>query len=416
MSNEISKIFDYYQEIINEAIFSLLANKIRSGLAILGIVIGIASVIIMLSLGQSSQKSIQSQIQSLGSNLLTISPGATTSSGVRQAAGSSNTLILDDALAIKSKFLNNYITDVSPELSRRAQVTYERNNTNTQIVGVYPGYQILRNIGLSEGDFISQFDVDGIKQVAVLGPQVVSDLFGDGVDPVGKTIRITGKSFRVIGVTTSKGGTGFFNQDDIIFVPLSTAQKILFGVDYLSSIAIGIKDEKLMNQARDEIGYFLLARHKINNPYQADFTIMSQADILQTATSVTSTFTNLLSGIAAISLLVGGIGIMNIMLVSVVERTREIGLRKALGAKNKIVVLQFLTESIILTLIGGIIGIISGVIIYFVLAKLMNFSFVLSWWGILLSFIFSSIVGVVFGFYPAKKASELSPIEALRYE
>ncbi|MGB9707573.1 MAG: ABC transporter permease, partial [Microgenomates group bacterium] len=358
----------------------------------------------------------QSQIQSLGSNLLTISPGATTSSGVRQAAGSSNTLILDDALAIKTKFLNNYITDVSPELSRRAQVTYERNNTNTQIVGVYPGYQTLRNINLSEGDFISQFDVDGIRQVAVLGPQVVSDLFGDGVSPVGKTIRITGKSFRVIGVTTSKGGTGFFNQDDIIFVPLSTAQKILFGVDYLSSIAIGIKDEKLMNQARDEIGYFLLARHKINNPYQADFTIMSQADILQTATSVTSTFTNLLSGIAAISLLVGGIGIMNIMLVSVIERTREIGLRKALGAKNKIVVLQFLTESIILTLIGGIIGIISGVIIYFVLAKLMNFSFVLSWWGILLSFIFSSIVGVVFGFYPAKKASELSPIEALRYE
>lgn len=416
MNNGIKIIIGYYSEVFNEAILSLLANKIRTGLAILGIVIGIASVIIMLSLGQSSQKSIQSQIQSLGANLLTISPGAATSGVVRQAAGSVSTLMLDDALAIKKEFLEKYIKDVSPELSRRAQVTYERNNTNTQIIGVYPSYQTLRNINLSEGDFITQNDVDGVRQVAVLGPQVVTDLFGDGVSAVGKTIRISGKSFRVIGVTVSKGGTGFFNQDDMIFVPLTTAQKILFGVDYLSSIAIGIKQENLMNQARDDIGYFLLSRHKINNPYQADFTIMSQADILQTATSVTSTFTNLLSGIAAISLLVGGIGIMNIMLVSVVERTREIGLRKALGAKNKIVVLQFLTESIILTLIGGVIGIIVGITVYFVLAKLMNFSFVLSLWGILLSVVFSSVIGIVFGFYPAKKASELSPIEALRYE
>ncbi|MDH7476065.1 MAG: ABC transporter permease [Microgenomates group bacterium] len=415
-TGEIKKFLDYFLEIVNEAVFSLLANKIRSGLAVLGIIIGIASVIVMLSLGQASQKSIESQIKSLGSNLLTIMPGALSTGTVRQAAGSANTLTLSDALAIKNEFLNKYIIDISPELSRRSQVIFERANTNTQIIGVYPSYQTLRNINLSSGDFISQFDIEGTRQVAVVGPQVVADLFGDGVNPVGKMIRISGKSFRVIGVTLAKGGAGFFNQDDMVFVPLSTAQKLLFGTDYLSSISIGIKDEKLMNQARDEIGYFLLARHKINDPYQADFSIMSQADILQTATSVTSTFTNLLSGIAAISLLVGGIGIMNIMLVAVVERTREIGLRKAIGAKNRVIVGQFLSEAIILTLLGGFFGIIFGIIIYFILSVILKFSFIISLPAIFLAVTVASIIGVVFGYYPAKKAASLSPIEALRYE
>ncbi|MDO8610884.1 MAG: ABC transporter permease [bacterium] len=403
-------------EIIKEGFSTLLLNKMRTALAMLGIIIGIGSVIALISLGQSTQKTISNQIESLGSNLLTINPSAQTSGGVRGAQGGNTTLTLEDANAIKTSAEITNIKSVSPELSRRAQITSGKNNTNTQIVGSTPPYTEIHKINMLEGNFISQIDVNSINKVAVLGPQVVTDLFGEGINPIGQNIRIKGVSLRVIGITESKGGNGFFNQDDIVWVPLTLAQKQLFGVDYLSSIALEAKSADVMTDAQNEVGYFLLARHKFNTPAQADFTIVSQNDIINTASQTTGTFTALLGGIAAISLLVGGIGIMNIMLVTVTERTREIGLRKALGAKKKIIITQFLIEAIILTLVGGIIGMLIGIGASFTLSLVLSLPFTISTSSMLLAIGVSGGTGILFGWYPAQKAANLLPIEALRYE
>ena len=405
-----------FSEIFATSLEALILNKTRTALSVLGIVVGIASVIALMTLGQGSQKAISDQIESLGSNMLTVMPGAQVTGSVRSQMGSVTTLTYEDAKAIAKSPQITAVEAVSAELIRTAQVVAGRANTNTMITGVMPSYAQIRKIEMGRGVFISKRDLDGQTKVAVLGPQVVNDLFGEGSDPVGENIRISKVNLRVVGVTKSKGGGGFLNQDDVVFIPLTTAQKRVFGQDHVNTISIAAKNEELMEQARTEVGYLLLSLHKLSEPEQADFSVISQEDVMGAMTEVTSTFTALLSGIAAISLLVGGIGIMNIMLVTVIERTREIGLRKALGAKKKDIVAQFLVESVILTGAGGLLGIILGTLVSIVLVKTINIPWAFSFNSYLLASGVSAIIGIVFGFYPAYKASNLSPIEALRYE
>lgn len=404
-----------YLELFVSAVEALTLNKLRTVLATLGIIIGIGSVIALVSLGQASQKSVQSQIESLGANLLTITPGPLSSGAVRGAPGSSETLTYDDAKAIASTPQITLISAVSPEYVSRTQVTTSTTNTNTQVIGVTSAYQSVHNVSLAEGSFITEAENQALAKVAVVGPQTASDLFGTA-DPIGQTVRINNIAFQVIGLTQAKGGSGFQNPDDSIYIPLLTAQQQIFGASYLSSIALTAKSQDTMTDAENQVGYFLLARHRLSDPSKADFTILSQSDILGAASQVTGTFTSLLSGIAAISLLVGGIGIMNIMLVTVTERTREIGLRKALGAKKRVIVSQFLVEAIILTLAGGLLGMILGIGVSYSIAKIISLPFVLSVSSVALAIGVSGGIGILFGWYPAKKAAGLSPIEALRYE
>ncbi|HKB88381.1 MAG TPA: ABC transporter permease [Patescibacteria group bacterium] len=404
-------------ELITSSFEALGLNKTRTALATLGIIIGIASVITLISLGQASQKSVESQIQSLGSNLLTVISGSFRPGDFRSASGTSTTLTLDDAKAITSSGRVTGVKNVSAEIQRREAVTAGRKSTNTTVIGVLPNYKEVRNVTMESGVFISSSDNGSLAKVAVLGPTTASNLFGSSDAAVGKSIRINKVAFNVIGVIVSKGGSGFGgNEDDTILIPLSTAQKQLFGVTYVGSVSVEVADAKQMDAVRDQIGYLLISRHKIADPVNADFTIFSQQDLLSTISQVTGTFTALLSGIAAISLLVGGIGIMNIMLVTVVERTREIGLRKALGATKKAVISQFLIESVILTIAGGLIGMILGTSLSYLISKLIGLPFVINFQSIALAIGVSGGIGIVFGWYPARKAANLQPIEALRYE
>ena len=406
-----------YSELLAEAKDALFLNKMRTGLATLGIIIGISAVITLVSLGQSGQKSVETQIQSLGSNLLTVMPGAQSSGGIRGAGGAQTTsLTYEDAKALQVNSNIVGIKNVSPEIAQRSQLTAGGNNTNVQVQGVTNSYFPVHSLNIQTGNSITDQDVVAARKIAVLGPQVVTDLFGEGATPVGQTVRINKEAFTVVGITEEKGGSGFQNQDNMIFIPLTTAQKIVFGVDYISSIAIETTSKDNMTDVQNQVGYYLLSRHKLSDPTQADFSILSQQDIIGAATQVTGIFTTLLAGIAAISLLVGGIGIMNIMLVTVIERTREIGLRKALGAKKKTVIAQFLAEAIILTGVGGILGLMFGILLSFIITKLINLPFVISLYSIVLAFGVSAGIGVFFGWYPARQASNLSPIEALRYE
>lgn len=408
-----------YHELFVESVGTLMLNKMRTGLAALGIVIGIASVIALLSIGEASKKSITSQIEALGTNLLTIMPGAPRTGIVRGAMGGGTTLTYEDARAIESDESLTAIKKVAATYSSRSQVVNGDSNTNTTVYGVTPSYFEIRNLTITSGTLLTESDVSAASNVAVIGPTVLTDLFGDLAtesDAIGKVIRIGNLNFTVVGVTKAKGTSGMNNQDDAIFVPLTTAQKKLFGVKHVSNILVEATDQSVMTQAMNQVGYTLLERHKISEVSKADFNIRNSEEMLETISSVADTFTSLLSGVAAISLLVGGIGIMNIMLVTVTERTREIGLRKALGAKDRLIITQFLFESVVLTFVGGIVGIVVGAILAYIYASVQGSIFVLSSTAVFLAFFVSAVIGVAFGWYPAQKAANLQPIEALRYE
>lgn len=404
---------------LEESFLVLRTNKMRTALSALGVIIGIASVIALMTLGEASNKSIKQRIQSLGSNLLTIRPGSSRNfsggSFIRESSSSIQTLTESDALEIATTKRITTINSVAMEYSSRSQVSFARNNENVTINGVAGNYFKLRNLEIEKGSFFPTDQGVNIGKVAVLGPTTAENLFGTK-DPIGQKINIGGYEFTVVGVTKTKGEGGFGSLDEAIYIPLLVAQKTLFGVSYLSAIYVEAKDEKTMDAAKNQIGFLLLELHKKNKVDDADFSINSQADILQTANEITGTFTSLLTGIAAISLVVGGIGIMNIMLVTVTERTSEIGLRKAIGAKNKTIISQFLTESVILTVLGGLLGIFTGVSVSSLIIKYMSLPQTVSVNSIILSFLVSSIIGIIFGLYPAIKASRLQPIEALRYE
>jgi putative ABC transport system permease protein len=403
-------------ENIRNALGAINSNKLRSSLTMLGIIIGVTSVVLMIAIGQGAQRSVTSRLASLGTNLLTVSPGSPSQTNIRFGGGGQSTAGLpnDDVAAIR-EYVEG-LNGISPELSSRMQAIVGSLNMNTNIQGATPDYLTVRNATLAYGSFITDEQIERMDKVAVLGTQVVSTLFPDEPNPLGRDIRIQSHIFTVIGVMEAKGQSGFQNLDDMIFIPLSTMQTRVSGQSTVSTIGISVAEQAEMSQRQAEITAVLLNEHGITDPTDQDFTVQNQADAVETLNEVTGIFTLLLGGIAAISLLVGGIGVMNIMLVSVTERTREIGIRKAIGAKKRDILLQFLVESTVLSLLGGLLGILLSLVGSWIVTNYAGLDASVTISPVTLAFLFSLGIGVFFGMLPAYKAAKLRPIEALRYE
>jgi len=393
------------------ALRSLWANKMRSSLTMLGVIIGVGAVIVMLGIGEGAKRQVSERITSMGTNLLVVRPGLGTRGHVRSA--SVETLVLKDAEAIRKEVPN--IAAVAPEAGKNAQIKYYAKNTNSTILGTTADYLSVNNFTLAEGRFIEPEDVRRRSKVAVVGATPAKDLFEGGV-AVGAKIKIKGVNFEVIGLLKAKGQSGYRDPDAVVVVPITTAMLRLFGIKDLRAINVQVANQGDMSNAQADIEELLMRRHRIAPGGQPDFNIRNQAEILKTMNQVTETFTTLLAAVAFVSMLVGGIGIMNIMLVSVTERTREIGIRKAVGARQRHILFQFLVEAVVLSVLGGLLGIAAGLFAAHMVGKSGSWTTAVRTDSIIFAFSIAASTGVFFGLYPAYKASRLDPIEALRYE
>ena len=405
----------HYSNLFRVAIRALLRNKMRSVLTMLGIIIGVASVIAMLAIGEGSKASISGQISKMGTNMVMVMPNFQSRGGVSLGSSGSMALKYSDITALRNQ--STVLSAISPEVRASGQVIYSNENTQTTIYGVSEDYMSIRKLEILSGRLFTENEVRNMSKVCLLGQTVVDNLFGAGADPVGSTIRVKKLPFLVIGVLKDKGESGMGqDQDDLILAPYTTVQRRLANIDYLNGIYASAVSEEKSARAIKEIEEILRRTHKLKESDENDFRVMSQSELLETVSSVTSIMTYLLGAIAGISLLVGGIGIMNIMLVSVTERTREIGIRMSIGGRGNDILLQFLVESMLISILGGAIGVLFGYLIARGVSPLINTEAIVQTQSVMLAFAVCFIIGVFFGWYPARKASNLNPIEALRYE